>query len=237
MGQNIQEISADPKLEGYIASNPAEHGAEVLLDAELMAMWGHMEYLADHVVVPSVARGVGDVSIVGFFSDSEVRSTNPLNDAALKLVPEVKWERRGMHFDDVKWYDASSLSHALRVAEMNQSATEAARYGLVEDYLVGHELELPRYAGTNALKHILRYELSERFSSKPHLYIHKVGSQFRDVVADINTESILPVHEMRERIEDEDYADFLDYLVKNFAVIRERVDERFEELYGEAVKA
>ncbi|MCA9342424.1 hypothetical protein KC950_00205 [Candidatus Saccharibacteria bacterium] len=240
MSVGAEQITARPEIVEYIEQNPETRGSEVKQDAEFLAFWEHVEYLSDNSVRPVVSRGIGEVSVVGFFSDPSVLS-NPLNDAALKLVPKAEWERRGSHMDDVKRYNTDYLKHIAGVLTRNDDEVDAARSGEISNFLVGRQLHLGRYVDGAAFRLKTgsnRESLGRNYyrGDRPPAYIFNLRHQFADMADDISEGSVMPIPEMAERIKSEGYKDFLDYLVHNFAIVRERVGERFDELYGEAAQ-
>lgn len=239
MSGTLEEVKGRPDIVEYIQHSPEERAPEVRLDAEFSTFWGHVEYLADHTVRPVVSHGIGNVSVVGFFDDRSFGS-NPLNQAALRLVPTVDWENRGSHFDPVQHYRARSLRHVVDVLRRNKTEVDALRRDEVADYLVGRELGIDEYDDSTVFRDKIGYNNNGRFGSPPYskspLYMLNLKSQFSDLASDLNEGSVMSIPEMAERVEEEGYKDFLDYLVHNFETVRERIGERFDELYGEAAQ-
>lgn len=232
------QVGVNHEIREYIAEDPDVRGPQVLLDAEFATFWGHIEFLADNRTVPNIQKGVGNVSIVGFFSDPN-RELSPINSAALSLVPDIKWRSGGSHHESDKIYLTSGLSRIETAKVMSATALDAARNGNIYEFLVEDALNLGRYANSLTLPYTLGgYNAIETESWRRDTPVHYVGyvrGQFGDLTNEHEERSVQSIEEMAKMIDTNGYQDFLDYLVDFQGDMIGRVGNRFDELYEDVL--
>lgn len=214
----------------YLGLLSPESGAEakerVKKEAEFLAFYAHLKALGrDQGIAPNLVKGRALISIPAYFA-LEGHGTNPVNKAALELLPSYSYSAGYGDATDVH-VDESGLNKALRLPS---SELGAARRGNAALFAVANTLGLldPVVRETHTGVNSSSGDSWDNFQRR-HLrrHLHEVSNFIGDVPRDLNENVVGEVSEVAAMVENGGYTDFLDYLVDAKEVIAERVSTIF----------
>lgn len=214
MGASTVENSTNLYQTLLSSQNSFEFREEAQKQAELLAFYSHLKALGrEQDVAPDLVRGKTRISIPAYFA-LEGHGANPVNEAALALLPRYSYRPSYGNTTDVQ-VDEAGLRRALG---LTGDELEAARRGHHIQYLVASRLNLGPAAG-----HIHLY--TEYYDIDPPI---KAAKQLiSDVTRDLNEAVVGEVSEVAEMVRQRSYTDFLDYLMDAKRVITGRVETIF----------
>ncbi len=205
----------------YEAILSAEHSAETKersqKEAEFLAFYEHLGALGRNKdVAPNLAKGRTTISIPAFFA-LEGHGTNPVNRAALELLPAYSY-RSGYGDTTETLVDDSGLRQAFALPE---SELQAARKGNAAQFIVASTLGLLDPVAKETFRGVNSLSRSSWSDNTRRLW--DIKEFVRDVPRDLNEIVVSEVSDIATMAEQRGYADFLDYLVDAKQVVAERV--------------
>lgn len=200
------------------AENNVEARERYQKEAEFLAFCEHLGALGrSQEVAPNLVKGQTKISIPAFFA-LEGHGTNPINRAALDLLP--KYSYRSGYGDTIETLvDDSGLRQVLALPK---SELEAARKGDAAQFIVANALDLQDPVVKEAFMGTSSFSRSSWDEETRRLW--EVKDFVRDVPRDLNEIVVGEVSDVATMAEQRGYTDFLDYLVDAKQVIAERVN-------------
>lgn len=189
-------------------------------EAEFIAFYTHLQVLGENKdVTPELFKGNTTISVPAFFSLEEY-SDNPVNAAALELVPNYSYEFG--YGNTVMRNQNSGIDESLW---MHGNELRAARRGDAVKFIVANSLGLIDEVTEETYKIVKPY--SNRYDSASSR-VRDAGELVDGVQRDLDENVVREVSEMASMVEQKGYTDFLDYLVDTKQVISSRVATIFD---------
>lgn len=185
-----------------------DHDSRQRIEAEaaFMAFYTHLYrqgYELDHGLAPELHIGQIQISMAAFYN-LEGHGKNPVNKAALKLLPRTSLKT----YDEgqEKYIDNSGLRGTIAIASMDQ--LEATRRGEGARFIVGSRLGLAGSPATDMLKAMTSRPGSEAYERAVHM-----NDLVGDILHDFDDRAVGKVDEIYEYTQTKGYVDYFDYLV------------------------
>lgn len=218
--------TSEGEFSRYEAVLSAEHSAETReryqKEAEFLAFYVHIGALGrNKEVAPNLAKGRTKISIPAFFA-LEGHGTNPVNKAALKLLPSYSYhsgygDSTETHIDD---------SGLRRAFALPKSELQAARKGNATEYVVASTLGLLDSVAKETFLGVNGFSRYSRSYNTRRLW--DIQDFVRDIPRDLDQIVVGEVGDIAAMAEQRGYVDFLDYLVDVKRLVAERVATIFE---------
>ncbi len=187
-------------------------------EAEFLAFYEHLGALGrNQEVAPNLVKGRTNISIPAFFA-LEGHGTNPVNRAALDLLPKYSY-RSGYGDATETLVDDSGLRQAFALPE---SELQAARKGNAAQFIVANTLGLLDPVAEETFRGVSSLSRSSWREETRRLW--EVRDFVRDIPRDFNEIVVGEVGDIASMAEQRGYTDFLDYLLDAKQVIAERVN-------------
>ncbi len=205
----------------YEAILSAEHSAETKeryqKEAEFLAFYEHLLVLGrNKEVEPNLIKGRTTISVPAFFV-LEGHGTNPVNRAALGLLPTYSYFK-GYGNNVETRVDEPGLRQVLALPE---NELQAARKGKAIQFIVASTLGLLDPVAKKTLQEASRSSRSGWSDDTKRS--QDIGELVRNVPSDLNEIVVSEVSDIATMVERKGYTDFLDYLVDARQIIADRV--------------
>lgn len=196
-------------------SNPNTAISSHLPEAQFLGFMAHLDHLATvRKITPNLAAGTTQISIPAYFA-LEGHGHNPINLAALNLVPEYSRSNGSISHPT---YNRSGLREA---AALPREALVAARRGKAYDFLVAEQLGLL----SNHVQRVLTNRSSTNARERAEMHcINYISEAVSSTPLELNQQAVDSVEAVADRCRSFGYQDFLDYLVDARQQINSEID-------------
>lgn len=208
------------RFEKYLSPETSPHVREQAAEAcKAIAFYDHLISLGHQQDrVPNLVAGHTKISIPAYFRLPEHKG-NPINQAALELVPTISTKPGYGNSDDVsvRW-------HSIVRTLSSMDRLEAARSGWGDKYIVAYVLGLLTPTTVDAFS----YQVDKGHLDRISPFYSDLQSLVSNIGFDLNQTVVGEVPEIAALVVEKGYKDFLDYLVDIRTILGRRVDLVFE---------